>query len=135
MQALASSTVPIGLDAQVGFQPPLAVAEPGRAVVAGAGVDLVELDHRRPPLAGDSAAAVEIDGEQDQHQRDELQEDARLHQLVRRVARAAAHHVDEAAHQHDHDRDHDDDGEDVEDCRHGTFPYRSPCQACEARIR
>ena len=35
---------------------------------------------------------------------DELQQHAQPHQLLRGVGRAAAHHVDEAEHQHDRHR-------------------------------
>ena len=35
----------VGLDPEVRLEPPFAGAEPGRAVVAGAGVDLVEFYH------------------------------------------------------------------------------------------
>ena len=37
------------------------------------------------------------------HKRDELQQHTQPHQLLRRVRRAAAHHVDEAEQQHDSD--------------------------------
>src|SRR6266576_3643290 len=39
----------VGLDAQVVFLAPLAVAERGGAVIAGAGVNAVENDHRKAP--------------------------------------------------------------------------------------
>ena len=88
------------------------VDQPGGAIVTRAGVDLVELDHGLAPPAG------QPERQHDQGNRDCLQHDARLHQLVGCVAVAALQHVEEASHEDKGNEPHDDDGEDIGECGH-----------------
>jgi len=98
----------------------LAGAKRSRAVVAGAHIDLVENDHRRIPSL---LFCHDPDREHDNDDGDELQQHAKPHELLRCVARAPAHRIDETKEEH-----HRDGADGDRDCnvRHEIGHDRQP---------
>src|SRR5262249_39846172 len=84
-------------DAQVVLLAPRATAERCGAVVTGTRVDPVENDHRLALFAD------RPDGQHYDDDRDELQQHAKPHQLLRAVGGAAPRHVGKSEQQHDRD--------------------------------
>jgi hypothetical protein len=77
-------------------------AKPRCAVAAGARIDLVENDHRRI-LSLSLLFRHDPDRDHDNDDGDELQQHAKPHELLRCVARAPAHHIDETKEEHHRD--------------------------------
>ncbi len=120
-RAIGLINLAIGGDTPIELWPTLAISQARRPIVAGARVDLVELDHPFPSTIDCFASAARDDdplmpprpeNEHDYDDRRKLQADAPAHQELRSVGRTLAQHIDEAEDEDErHRADRDGDAE------------------------